>query len=331
MSNKYDKTFEDIFTLNNIFDAWRNFKHKKTKKKDVLEFNIGAFSQIYALHEQITTSKYRHDEYESFTVYDPKKREIHKAKVKDRIIHQLMYDKLYPYFSKFFVLDSYSSQKGKGTHIALKRYKKFYNRCSKNNTKTAYVLQCDIKKCFASIDQDILIFILEKYIQCPKILKILKIIIKSRPQGIPLGNLTSQLFINIYLHDFDKYIKNGLKEKYYIRYADDFVIMSCDKNHLMNILSKITIFLKDILHLDLHPDKISIKTSTSGIDFLGWVNFPNFKILRKKTEKRVLKRVDETNLPSYTGLLKHGNAYKVQCEIIKITSKPYHCTYKSNI
>lgn len=315
---KFDKTFDNIFTLNNIFDAWRNFKKGKSNKKDILIFEQNAFSKIYKLYEEIINNKYIHDKYESFIVYDPKKRQIHKATVKDRIIHQLIYDKLYSYFSKFFILDSYSSQVGKGTHSALKRYKRFYFKCSKNNTKTAYVLQCDIKKCFASIDQNILISILKDYIKCSKFMNILKIIIKSRPCGIPLGNLTSQLFINIYMHEFDKYVKFVLKEKYYIRYADDFIIMNCNKKHLLNIIQDISYFLKNRLNLDLHPNKISIKTSSSGVDFLGWINFSDHMVLRVKTKKRVLKKITDKNMTSYMGLLQQGNSKNLQKTIFSL-------------
>jgi RNA-directed DNA polymerase len=319
MIKKYDKTFDEIFTLNNIFDSWRNFRKGKTKKKDVIEFDTGAYSKIYKLNQELMTGKYKHDTYEAFTVYDPKKREIHKAKVKDRIIHQLIYDKMYSYFANIFIKDSYSSQVGKGTHLALKQYKNFLNKCSKNKTKTTWVLKCDIKKCFHSIDQDTLICILKKYIVCPRILNILKIIIKSRPQGIPLGNLTSQLFINIYLHEFDVYIKYTLNQKFYIRYADDFIVINNSKEVLVELLQKIRYFLDHELSLQMPQNKVSIRTASSGLDFLGWINFFDYKILRRKTEKRMLKRVNKHNLPSYLGHIQHGNTHKLKQKTLLLT------------
>ncbi|MCX6722785.1 MAG: RNA-directed DNA polymerase [Candidatus Staskawiczbacteria bacterium] len=178
------------------------------------------------------------------------------------------------------------------------------------------MLKCDIKKFFASIDQKILINILEKYIKDKDTINLLKEIIFSfEPNGLPLGNLTSQLFSNIYLNEFDQFIKHKLKAKYYVRYADDFVFLSDNKKYLENIIKPISDFLQKELKLTLHPDKVFIKTLSSGVDFLGWVNFADHRVLREKTKKRMLKRIKNNKsaetMNSYLGLLKHGNSYKI--------------------
>ena len=162
-----------------------------------------------------------------------------------------------------------------------------------------------------------LIKILQKHVVDKDILNLLQEIIFSfKPNGLPLGNLTSQLFANVYLNEFDQFIKHKLKIKYSIRYADDFVVLSEDRKYLQNITPLIGDFLQNELKLTLHPDKIFIKNLPSGIDFLGWVNFKDHRILRIKTKKRMLKRIKKNSsretLNSYLGLLKHGNTKIIQ-------------------
>jgi hypothetical protein len=186
-------------------------------------------------------------------------------------------------------------------------------------------LKCDIRKFFASVDQKILNEILNKYITDPEVLDLIKRVTgsfqsTSAGKGLPLGNLTSQLLVNIYMNEFDHFIKHELKAKYYIRYADDFVIMNIDRPWLMEILPKIHGFLRDRLMLELHPDKISIRTLASGIDYLGWVHFPNYRVLRTSTKRRMFKNVKDKReksgtVQSYLGLLKHGNTYKLHSKI----------------
>ena len=134
--------------------------------------------------------------------------------------------------------------------------------------------------------------------------------------GMPLGNLTSQLLVNIYMDWFDQYMKHRLKAKYYIRYADDFVVMSQDKSWLEEILIQIKHFLKDNLLLDLHPNKVSITTFTSGLDFLGWVHFSTHRVLRTTTKRRMFKNLENNEsketIQSYLGMLGHGNARKLE-------------------
>ena len=149
---------------------------------------------------------------------------------------------------------------------------------------------------------------------------------KREAKGLPLGNLTSQLFVNIYMNEFDRFMKHKLKARYYIRYADDFVIFSSDKERLKNLIPPIQEFLKNELKLELHPDKIFIKTIASGVDFLGWVHFTDHRVLRTTTRRRMTKRVKANpvseTVNSYLGLLRHGNGWKLQgrvCELAAIT------------
>ncbi len=230
------------------------------------------------------------------------------------------------FFNNTFIADSFSCRLGKGTHKAVKRLNYFYGKVSKNNTKQVWVLKCDIRKFFDSINHEILLDILDLYIEDKEIIELLKKIISSFYKkevgcGLPLGNLTSQLFVNIYMNVFDQFVKHKLKAKYYIRYSDDFIILSDNKKWLEDILIEINRFILERLKLSLHPNKVYIKTFSSGVDFLGWINFADFKVLRKSTKKRMFRSLLEKDfkkesVQSYLGLLSHGNEYKTRNKIM---------------
>jgi retron-type reverse transcriptase len=193
-----------------------------------------------------------------------------------------------------------------------------------NHTKTVWVLKCDVRKFFASIDQQALMEIISTYLpdECTRAL-IGNIIASfssiARGKGLPLGNLTSQLLVNIYMNEFDQFAKHTLKAKYYIRYSDDFVILSTNRTWLVSLLPRIRDFLHDHLALEMHPNKVSINTIASGIDFLGWVHFPDHRVLRTSTKWRMLRVVSgnpsEATVASYRGMLSHGNAEKLKGQL----------------
>ncbi|MBU2539650.1 reverse transcriptase/maturase family protein [Patescibacteria group bacterium] len=326
MKIRLNHKFEDIISIDNLLDTWKEFIRGKKNKKDVQEFQFSLMDNILSLYYDLINNNYKHGGYKCFKVSDPKPRIIHKASVRDRLLHRAVYRILYPFFDKTFISDSFSCRNYKGTHKAINRFREFIYIVSKNNTKTCWVLQCDIKKFFASIDQNILVNILEQYILDKNIVYLLKEIIFSfnsgkQETGLPLGNLTSQLFANVYMNEFDQFMKHELKGKYYIRYADDFIVLSEDKKHIENLIQIISNFLQNRLRLVMHPDKIFIKTLSSGVDFLGWVNFPSHRVLRTATKRRMFKKIKRNlniePLNSYFGLIKHGNTYKTKEAIIK--------------
>lgn len=293
----------------------------KRHKLDVQEFSLRLMDNILALQTNLQNHTYRHGPYQAFKINDSKPRDIHKATVRDRLLHHAIYRILYPFFDKTFIADSYSCRVGKGTHKAISRFQEFGYKVSQNNTRTCWVLKCDIRKFFANIDQVVLLNILKTYIPDENILTLLREIIGSfysteRGKGLPLGNLTSQLLVNIYMNEFDQYMKHTLKAKYYIRYADDFVIFSEDKTWLEEQLVNIREFLLCTLQLELHPEKVFIKTLFSGVDFLGWVHFSDHRILRTATKRRMMRKLaDNQSLEtknSYLGLLKWGNTEKIK-------------------
>lgn len=332
--------FDDITSVENLLCAWREFLRGKRGKRDAQEFGLHLMDNVFSLRRDLVTKTYRHGGYEAFNISDPKPRNIHKATVRDRLLHHAIYRILAPHFNTRFIHDSYSCRLGKGTHKALRRFEQFSRKVSENNTKTCWVLRCDIKKFFASVDHVILFNILEKHIEDKGILWLLERIIESfsveaTPRelgrrrlgvlsrvsgvGLPLGNLTSQLLVNIYMYEFDFWMKQTIHMKHYIRYADDFVVFSQDREYLAELLPKIAVFIDENLKLTLHPDKVFLKTLASGVDFLGWAHFPDHRVLRTTTKRRMLKRVTDNptseTVQSYIGLLSWGNAERLKQEI----------------
>ena len=345
--------FEEIISLDNLLLAWKEFERGKKNRRDVQEFSLRLMDNIISLHRDLLHHTYKHGGYQAFKINDPKPRDIHKATVRDRLLHHAIHRILYPFFEKTFIADSYSCRIEKGTHKAIDRFKKFACKVSRNNTRTCWILKCDIRKFFANIDHKILLGILREYIPDKNIIRLLENVVGSftspaptSPQpsplhtggqaykgeggeniGLPLGNLTSQLFVNIYMNEFDQFVKHKLKADCYIRYSDDFVIFSEDKERLENLIFPIKIFLKEKLKLELHPDKIFLKTLASGMDFLGMVNFSDHRILRTTTKRRMLRKIKEKKflwredligeekfnqtLQSYLGILKHCHGRKI--------------------
>ena len=244
-------SFEDIICLENLLEAWKEFEKGKKQKKDVQEFSMRLMDNIFSLHSDLINHTYNHGGYQAFKINDPKPRDIHKASVRDRLLHHAIYRVLYPFFDRTFIADSYSCRNRKGTHKAINKFCEYANAVSKNNTKTCWILKCDIKKFFANIDHQILPKLLQEYIPDKNILNLLENIIESFPAGLPLGNLTSQLFVNIYMNKFDQFAKHKLKAKHYIRYADDFVFLSENKSWLETQIPATKKFLEKELKLKI--------------------------------------------------------------------------------
>ncbi|MFA5184237.1 MAG: reverse transcriptase/maturase family protein [Patescibacteria group bacterium] len=319
---KFSKKYEEIITSGNLLLAWEDFLSGKRQRTDVAVFQTKLSDNLFRLDRELKSKTYQHGPYQAFNISDPKPRSIHKAAVRDRLLHHLLYQETYRYFDRQFIHDSYSCRLDKGAHRAVRRFAEFADKVSRNGHRTVWVLNGDIRKFFASIDHQILKDILNEYIAGPELLWLFGQVIDSfetlgRPGiGLPLGNLTSQLLVNVYMDEFDQFVKCSLKVKYYIRYADDFVLLSPDRSYLLDLQSKLEEFLVRRLKLSLHPKKVYLKTLASGVDFLGWVQFGDHRVLRPTTKRRMLKRI-ETDPPlatraAYSALLEHGNAYKLR-------------------
>jgi RNA-directed DNA polymerase len=314
-------SYDDIISIENLLAAWREFRRGKKCRKDVQAFEMSLMDNIFSLHADLKDKTYVHGSYEAFNISDPKPRNIHKATVRDRLLHHAIYHVLYPAFDTTFFHHSYSCRVGKGTHRAMAAFGTMARQVSNNHTKTVWVLKCDVRKFFASIDHEILKSILWQKIYDENVQWLLGQVIDSFEtvlgKGLPLGNLTSQLLVNVYMNEFDQYVKRALKVKDYIRYADDFVVLTQDRDELLQILKDMRQFLKEKLALSLHPHKVSISTVASGVDFLGFVHFTDHRTLRTVTKRRMLKccrglSLESVTLQSYLGLLSHGNTEKLR-------------------
>ena len=307
--------YQELTSVENLFQAWDEFKKGKRKRKDVQIFERYLEDNLFELHQKLIKKTYQHGGYHAFFVNDPKRRHIHKASVEDRIVHHLLYKYLYEAWDKKFIYDSYSCRLNKGTHKGVKRLERFTMAVSKNYARPCWALKLDIKKFFASVDHEILKGLLRKKIIDKDTLWLLDEIINSFPGGIPLGNLTSQVFANIYMNELDQFIKHELKIKYYLRYADDLVVLSGDKQSLERLIVPIAEFLKIKLKLELHPNKIILRKLDWGIDFLGYVILPHYILPSTKTKRRMFKRINEENLSSYLGYLSHANSFRLSEEL----------------
>ena len=322
--DKSHNIFEKIIGLENLFLAWREFKIGKKQKPDIQKFEFNLEENILQLHQELQDRTYQHASYSAFYITDPKLRHIHKACVRDRILQHAVFRVLYPIFDKTFIFDSYSCRLDKGTHRAVRRLKKFANALSRNNYLNIFVLKCDVKKFFYSVSHKILLGLIQGKVKDERLNWLVKKIIDSFETapgvGLPIGNVTSQLFANIYLNQLDGFIKHKLRARHYLRYCDDFTILSIKQADLLKQVKLIGQFLSAELKLKLHPAKIIIKKYSQGIDFLGYVVRPHCTTLRTKTRSRIFRNVCKDNLPSYLGVLRHCDGYQIEKKIKTKTS-----------
>ena len=324
-----------MVAVENLFLAWGHFKRGKRQRKDIQYFERYIEDCIFDLHEDLVTLRYQHGRYQHFHVFDPQKRYISKACVRDRLVHQMLYATLTEVFDPTFIFHSFSCRVGKGTHAGVNQLHKILRRVSHNGTRSCFALKMDVQRFFDSVDHDLLKSLLRQRVQDHRVLCITDRVIDSfrsqldppRNVGLPLGNVTSQIFANVYLHPLDHFVKHTLRQKYYLRYCDDFMIVAHEKSQLTALMEPISDFLAQQLRLTLHPKKIILSNMHQGIDFLGYILFLHHRLLRTSTRRRMQRRlktkytaylqqqIDPTHmdqsLPSYLGILSHANTYRL--------------------
>jgi len=278
--------FQKVCRYENLYNAYLKARRGKSNSTEVLKFTYNLENELFNLQRKLKTMSFVTGKYRHFIIFEPKERRISALPFRDRIVHHAICSVIEIIFNSKFIYDSYACRKGKGTHAGANRLQKFVRKC--NNF---YVLKCDVSKYFLSVDHQILKQIIREKISDKKLLQLLDGIIDSTDseKGIPIGNLTSQLFANIYLDKLDEYIKYELKIKYYVRYMDDFVILYESKQELHQIKGQINLFLNS-MKLTLHPKKATIFPLSIGIDFLGYRIFNSHRLVRKSTVKRFLKK-----------------------------------------
>lgn len=303
--NTYKNLYSKLYSLDNLLLAWKKARKNKTKKDYVIEFEKNLFQNLLKLQEELKEQTYSPKPLKTFILRDPKTRKISKSDFRDRIVHHAIINIIEPIFNKIFIYDSCANRKGKGNLFAIKRFYFFIRKISRNgkingwfnnNQIRGYCFKADIKHYFQEVNQDILLKILKRKIRDGKVIWLINIILKNfdnKQKGMPLGNLTSQFFANVYLNELDYFIKHEIKAKYYIRYVDDFVILSSSKSQLKIWKKEINRFLKEKLKLELHPDKSRIIPLSKGIDFVGFRNFYYYRLLRKRNIRKMLWKIDQ--------------------------------------
>lgn len=306
----YNKIFNKLCSLENLKLAFKKAKKGKSKKWYVKEFECNLDNELTKLKMELDNQTYRPQTLKRFIVRDPKTRVVHASAFRDRVVHHAICNIIEPVFEKIFINDSYANRKKKGTLSGLNRFDKFKHKVTRNrellrsakdgNMTVGYALKADIRHYFDTVDLEILMEIIQKKIIDSKVLRLIKAILdnhdfKTKGKGMPLGNLTSQFFANVYLNELDYYVKHKLKVKYYIRYVDDFVILHRSKEKLALYRWMIDNFLKQRLKLELHPEKSKIVPLHYGVKLLGFRVFYYYKLPRKSN-----LRIFEKKLSIYT-------------------------------
>lgn len=321
-----ENCYEKITSPENLWAAWLKYRRGKRQRPVVREFEANLENNLIELQDDLLIENYQHGNYYKFLVYDPKQRIISVPSVRDHVVHQAIFNVLYPFFDSVFSPFSFSCRNQKGTVAATNLLSRYLRQMSKNYREDCWVLHGDVKKCFDSVNHESLFKFLDERIKCSQTISLLKNIIgsyrTSESRGIPLGNLTSQLFINIYLNELDYFVKEKLRVKKYMRYADDFLLAFETKEEAASAAEDIRFFLKEKLSLDFPFDHQEIKNSNGGFEVLGQRFLPFYRYVRGKTFRRLNEKVlsrAENCLPesngfdlnaswqSSVGLLKFGN------------------------
>lgn len=292
--------FFDICNFENLHTAYLRARKGKRFRYAILEFSAALEENLLSLKHDLEHDSYVHGAYREFVVHDSKKRLIKAAPFRDRVVHHAICAVIESLFERSFIFDSYACRRGKGTHRAVTRLHRFMQSIRKSSTahrseQTIYCLQCDISKYFNSVDHEVLLRLIRKKITCLRTMQLIEHIVRSDTtalrRGIPIGNLTSQLFANVYLHALDTFVKRELSIRYYIRYMDDFLILGTNKQELHRIKQILKQFLEQKLCLTLHPKKAIIFPVYVGVNFLGYTVFETHRLLRTSTVKRFTRRI----------------------------------------
>lgn len=341
---RYGNLYPHIINFKNIYLATRKAQKGKRFRDNVLQFNYNLASEILTIHQELKDKTYQPGEYRTFHLRDIKTRLISAAPYRDRVVHHALCNIIIPIFERTFISDSYANRLGFGTHKALEKFTLF-------TRSHRYVLQCDIRKYFPSIDHQILKELIRRKIKCKDTLWLIDTIINNsneqeevihyfsgddlltpieRRHGLPIGNLTSQWMANIYLSGFDHFIKEQLKAKKYIRYVDDFALFSDDYQFLKDARIAIEDYLAK-LRLKIHPIKSQLFETKHGVSFLGFRIFPDLIKVRNNNLHKARKRLKKLqkdyaegrinlediikSLQSWEAHLKHGDTHQLRKQI----------------
>jgi len=315
----YKHLYGQICTKENICKAYRKARLGKRNKFYVRKFELNVHNNIEELHQELMDETWMPLPYKQFIAYEPKERLIRAPQFRDRVVHHALVQVLKHIYEPVFIYDSYASLKDKGTHAAVNRLTQFLRRDSHNT----FIFHGDVRKFFDNINHETLISILRKKIADEKVITLIRKILTNQgiSLGVTLGNYTSQWFANVYLNELDYYAKHELKVKHYIRFMDDFLLLSDSKSQLHDWKHKTKHFIKEELKLELHPIKQQIFPTNTGIDFLGYTVWKEHKKLRRRNVERFISRLKkydkalaitpfiEASLMSWKGYSIHADAF----------------------
>lgn len=356
--------------LSELFQAYQLCRKNKRHTVNAVVFETNYEQNLIQLWQEINLGTYTPGRSVAFIIEKPVKREIFAADFRDRVVHHLIISKINPYFEKQFIFDSYACRLGKGTHFGIRRADKFIRQCSENYSKDCFILKLDIQGFFMNINRDALfsrlsLFIEQKYVgaDMARLIELCRKVIFNDPvrncikkssskkwaglpeskslfhspdnSGLPIGNLSSQIFANFYLDKFDHFIKHDLQIKYYGRYVDDFIVVHPSKAYLKSLIPEISIFLKNELHLTLHPKKIYLQHYSKGVKFLGTIIKPNRIYIANRTKGNFYQAIQMQNavvknhkpspeersnflssMNAYLGILGHYKTYRLRKKML---------------
>jgi hypothetical protein len=345
----YRNLYPQIYDFANLYMAYRAARRAKRGRAEVMRFEACAAEQVLVLKDELRTETYCPGGYRHFFIYEPKRRKISAAPFRDRVVHHALHQVLEPIWERKFIHDSYACRPGKGTHRAL-------DRCTQWVRQYRYVLQCDVAKFFPTIDHAILLAILGRTIADAPTMRLCAAIVESgvgvlddqreprwfsgddlfaplRPQGLPIGNLTSQFWANVFLNELDHFAKRELRCHAYLRYADDVLLFADDKPTLRTWLGELRAFCAERLRLHLHDGKCQVYPTASGVPFLGFRHLGTHRRLKRPSVVRFQRRLRAMRraytagqisrakvgerIQSWCAHAAHGDTYRLRARLLR--------------
>jgi RNA-directed DNA polymerase len=344
-------------TVSELFQAYYDCRKAKRNTWNALKFEQNLERNLMDLYYELLSGDYEPGRSIMFVITRPKPREVWAADFRDRVVHHVFYNRYAPHFYARFIHDSFACIPNKGTLNASKRVQHFIRSASNNFTKETWYLKCDIANFFVSIDKNILDKLLMTHITDSWWVKLTRAILHKDPRknvfvkskqtlldkvppyksllnapenlGLPIGNLSSQFFANVYLNELDQYAKHSLKIKYFARYVDDVISIDSSGKKLFDQYKKLSDYAKTNLKINFHPKKTQINKTKNGVSFVGYVIRPHCKYVRRTTIRNLYQRSSfhtvfenlRATVNSYFGFLVHANAYKERKRAAKFLSK----------
>ncbi|MCK6557416.1 reverse transcriptase/maturase family protein [Candidatus Binatia bacterium] len=325
--------FSRVVDLDNLYRGFLGASHGRRDRPEVREFEYHLETCLWAVRRELEAGVYEWGPFRRFWIRDPKRREIRAAPFRDRVVHHAIFNVLDPIFRRGFIADSYACIPGRGTHLAVQRYRAFVRACAGRG----YRVQCDIKSYFASVDHGVLMARLSRRVGDDRVLDLLWRLVEHGAEhpgrGMPIGSLTSQLFANVYLDALDHFVKEELRVRHYIRYMDDFLLLTPDRAAARDRLKCVRAFLRDRLLLELNPRRVIVAPLSAPCDLLGYVHHADGRVrVRRRSVLRLWRRLPalqrrvvageidrataHASVASWFGLAGHANAFRLSRSIM---------------